>query len=259
MKIADLIRDLKLSPEGKAQLEKVLALPEVKGVDEREQARDIEKRRELIAKLGAIPGSHKAAIAIAGKNCAAAVAHVDSVSRELIAARLKYAAMAAAALAIETSSTTQCLEIERELRDGADSRLADFRFAFDQLADNVRNKIAVSGYRSQRNIFGQRETILVTNVAEVTSTRESIADAIADLDAMALAALTRDQVSKRLIDWCEKLSVPLAGFNLAPPILSVTGELVWDHKNPTTAARDAAILLQEEAFARDGSQGVADA
>ena len=254
MKIANLIADLgaKISPAARAELHHIIKTPEFEAIREREENRVIEHRLALIASMKKIPSEHKAAIAHAEKQCIATTARIETLHHEAIAARAAHVAANAAAMAAELAPRVALLEAEKELRRTADPRLGDFIFILDgKIDDRIRNSWKFTEFRTQNKWTGQGIAVIESNMQDIVAARAVLQDSIAELDAMRLEAVTRDEVTKRLNKMSASLTTVLTPFDLAPPVLNELGEVIWERKTPSFEAMQAANLAP-----KDGSKWV---
>lgn len=226
MKLYTLIHELKLGTVAKKELEDVLSLPEVQAVLGREEHATIEKRKMLIADLAELPRKYAKRKQEAEAIIRDTVRRVESLEENLKKTRDDLHLSRAAAGAIEAHQQRETWDLQAELRDGSDPRLADFWRLLDQLDGAVRVALSIWPEAGKKNFFGGREpTIIHSNVSDMEAARNTIADAKRDCETMGFQALTRQEISERLTRWTHKLEEPLAVFGLQPPGVDERGEV----------------------------------
>lgn len=242
MEIENFIKDLnaKLTAAGRTELQNILKLPEVDAIRGREEGREIEERRTLIERMKKAPGEHKAALAQAEKNAIAAVALIEKLHREMLAAKATHLAANAAFLSAELAPKQIMFDAEKELRRTADPRLGDYIFYLGEIDERVRHCCRITSVRVLTDFTGQRVNRYESNTAEVVAARAVLQDSIAELDAMQLEAVTRDEVMKRLNNMTVGLAGVLIQFELAPPRLNEFSHVKWDRIGLSREALEAA-------------------
>lgn len=250
MNFDQVIKDLTapLSPATRAE---VLNLQELLAIRARLGAEKNEHRKTLVALREKIPGNGAPEIAKAGKGCAATTTRVELAKRELTAAQEAHKVASAVFMAAELAPAVALLEVEKELYRTADDRLGDGIFQLKQIDNQVRNEWRFTEFRTQNKWTGQGLTIVESNMQDIVATRAVLQDSIAELDAMRLAAVTRDQVTEHLRKLFASLTQWLTQFDLAPPVLNEVGEVEWVRRTPSLEAMQAANLAP-----KDGSKWI---
>lgn len=224
MKIAHLIKNLKLDDEGKKELDSILALPEVESILNREESTKIEKRKALIAELNGLPKKFEKRKIEAEHTAVEAAGRVGALTENLRRAKEDYNLAQAAAGALAAQQQRETWHLQQQLRDGADTRLQEFWRLLGEVDGAIR--IALSVWPEKRkDWFGKPETVIHSNVEEMEAARAVIKAAIDDIESMSFEALSRSEVSERLASWTHKLEGPLRPFGMQPPGLDESDEV----------------------------------
>lgn len=224
MQLTKLIDHLKLPKDARADLERVLDLPEVKAVLGREEAATVEHRRELIKRFADVPAKHQKAIAQATKAAINAADRLKNAEAELWAA--KQASIDANNI---VSHVAHLPEVERaeilaELQEGRDRRLDDMWRHLSNLDDQVRHLIRVYP-QVHRLMFGEKEVKYLDNRSEVESARAALAKGLERLKELAISAITQQEVTEALAEIIHSLAEPLAALEIDTPHLNEHGEV----------------------------------
>ena len=226
----------KLTGRKLAAVEALLDSPAASKALETAESKIHTRRRELIAALKIVEEPHKAPMLAAqqayeagrDRRIAAEIAYRSAIEDE---GRLFGLSHASNHVLVRARA-----EIETELRETADPRIADFEF-FLSTAD--------SGARASLNILMEvvlttgnkgRTGIPVTNVAEVEAARDVIAACRAECAQMRESlALTYAEITTRFESMRDKLKAPLGALELSPPFLTEDGAvrapLRWAARN----------------------------
>ncbi len=234
MTIRNLVESLKLTGKAKDELGRVLALPEVQGILGREEASLVAKRAELVERLENTPGQFSKRKQETTRALSAAMSACDKAEQALRDAKNQIDHARANARATEFAEASQAGEIKAELFAGRDPRLVDYLTAITNIEGSVRVALTVWPEVSPRDMWGHKETVVRSNVNEMNAALDLIREVRLDIDRMSYEALTREQVSKRLMHWTEALQPALKPFSLIAPSLDEAGE-VTTSRRPTIA------------------------
>lgn len=226
--IRTLLDSLKLPAAERKTVADLLAVPEVEAVMNREEARELGHRRSLAKQLTDAPAKHARAIADSARNAHKARERHDAALMEMRAATEALCHMDQLARGAGLTLASEQEALRRELREGRDKRLDDVHFHLTYLDDTVRALVTVWPVVEPSDAYvshGNRSVRYAGNLEDVKSTRRLLAGALAEIDAMTLAALSHAEVTERLASICAKLAEPLASFELSPPTINELGEV----------------------------------
>ena len=252
--IQSLISELsaKLSPRGKDELARLVATPEAEEMLRRDESKTVAERKLLAQRLAACPGRYAKAQAEAGVRAGAAALAIEAAQKQLADARDEVVAATAQALAASTGAADETLELERELRDGADARLETFALHCEDLCGMARHLLVAQPIAKRNWVSGERWTEVATNEPEVQACRDALTTAASTARAMRLEALE----SLAVIEWIQQalssLEPLLQPFRLDLLSLDENGNLTRDKTMPRRQVINAAIR------ANGGSPDVAD-
>ena len=120
-------------------------------------------------------------------------------------------------------------EIENALRSGAEDRLPEARTLLLNIDEAVRHKLECVPTGVGTSLFGwggeSNEPRYVSNHDKVLPARAAIADAVAELAGLELAAVSYSEVSMALSEMFERLAKPLGRVELNPPQMDNEGQI----------------------------------
>ncbi|MBI3528214.1 MAG: hypothetical protein HY067_09610 [Betaproteobacteria bacterium] len=189
------------------------------------EAKEVRTRQGLVTHLQAIPGIFEERRRNALKRAEKAAIDLQTAKDRLKQCNdeCQEAAMGAYGMELKEGEATR--EIVLKLREGADHRLADYRFFLDCLRDELISRMEFGTLRQKNYETGEVRSIEISNVKEVTSLRlilEKNKNVLWDWE---LEALTSAEVTERLQTMGSKLEKPLRQFELKPPRL-MNGEVL---------------------------------
>ncbi|MBZ0090962.1 MAG: hypothetical protein K8F27_01875 [Sulfuricellaceae bacterium] len=222
MQLANLIKNLKLGPDAREELDRVLALPEVEAILSREEHKTIAHRRELMKKLAGVPGRHSKSIEIANRKLAEAHHLAEKLEAELIEAKAAHRMAGMLADGAKREQENEQAELVAELHAGRDRRLDDLYLALDKLADQARGLVRIWP-QTYKSPLGSREVRYVGNSVEVEDARSSILAAQRKLEAFALGSMTRQEITDSMAEICANLVKPLDALDLVAPSIDESG------------------------------------
>lgn len=222
--LSNLINNLKLNSVSKAELDKLLALPEVSAILSREEKSKIDRRKELISNLHQLPNIHKKHIEERGKKAVDSRNLCARLERELRAAKIENSTNEMQSMFADQQMKTKQREIYTELVSGRDLRIDDLYIQFSRQLDLVRNLIDVRFF-SQKNGFGTVEIKIYDNTVEVTTAIKEISACMIKLDQLVYSPLSRLQITDELAEMCSGLKDILSDLNLTPPSINEHGEV----------------------------------
>ena len=252
--VATLIAELKvkLGDRARDELDRLVASPEGQALLERDEAVLIAERAALVKRLAACPGKFKQAQAAAGRRAEAAALAVAAAQKQLVDARDGVVAAGAASLAASAGEADEKLELERELLEGADSRLETFAQHAEDLCGMARHLLVAQPVAKRNWISGERWTEVLTNAVEVDAARNALMQAALTSRGMRLQALD----SRSIVEWLQAtlsdLEPLLRPFRLDLLSLDENGVLQRDKTMPRRLTINSAIR------AAGGSPDVSD-
>ncbi len=225
---------LRLTARQRASLDAIISSQAAqKAVDEVEGKR-LAERRALVASLRELEAQAAKETPSAAEEKRAADADLRRLEAALPMARQRV--VDAANLVHRAERTKARGKLERQLRDGADSRIRDWRYYLEALAN-----AASAGFRSTANFHltvAGRQLVTTTNADDVKRLRTALAECIATTHRLELEPLGYGEVTSALAEMGERLQAPLSKLWLNPPQLARDGEvgrpLPWAEGLPST-------------------------
>ena len=241
--VATLIAELKskLGERARDELDRLVSSPEGESLLRRDEEKIIAERKMLAQRLAACPAKYVVAQVAAGKRSAAAAKALADAESALRVARDEVVSATAQAHAADGGEADERLELERELRDGADARLETFALHCEDLAGMARHLLVAQPVAKKDWITGERWTEVVTNRTEVDAARDALTTAASTARGMRLQALE----SVAVIEWIQQalssLEPLLQPFRLDLLTLDVNGVLQRDKTMPRRLTINSAI------------------
>lgn len=225
---------LKLTPRQRTSLDAIIKSPLAERAIAEAEAEKVTERRALAARLRELES-------LAAKEAPAAAAEKQEADTELQKAQAAMPLLVQRA--VDAANRLRLVErhkargkVERELRDGSDPRLKDWRHYLEALAGYAANAFRSAPHK-EITPFGLR-TVVATNADEVSAARAVLGECIARANLLELAPLSYLEVSAALTEMGERLQGPLAALQLNPPQLANDGEvgrpLPWADGRPMT-------------------------
>jgi hypothetical protein len=233
MKIPNLLKELKLSKVAREELDKVLALPEVKSVFKRDEDEALTQRAAAVAALAAVPKKYARQLDEATKIVITAAKCLEDAKAKVPQQQQEYTAASAAVNAVETAQRLEDFYLREELREGADSRLTEFVLNLRVINDLVRAEWRLIEYKlSQSTYFGPSHSIeFLSNDDEIKQIREAIAKAMTACEQMQFEAVSGDDVAQRLTTFSQELEpmiTKLSEGRIVVPWIDAGGHVVMD-------------------------------
>jgi hypothetical protein len=198
-------------------LEQLAGAPEVRALVEREAAKVVEQRRELVKSLQALDTKefHDKQVAAQAK-INRVEARIAEAKAALAAAFSEHLAATGEAMAVSAPVEHARHKLLRQLRESADPRIAKFIDKVNELyyGDRTRFLAATSPVSEKNYVTGGKNIRYVSNVDDVTEVRQEFLDAKHYAEQLQLEALSGDEVRERLTAWCDRLNPRLRSFNL---------------------------------------------
>lgn len=214
-----------LSQQDEREIRTLLASKEFEQIYLRAESEILDQRRALVKKLATLASRHDAGIETASNAVVAAAEKTRQAQAQLDAAKAAEKLAREEARRLETAKRADDFEIRKALTDGRDERLDDFWRIASSCRDKVRNLATVTGMRTERNVLGGRHTTYETNTEQVKAAMALIDEVQADLDRMALDAISRADVSEALTRHSHALAAALLPFDLEYPELDEHGDV----------------------------------
>ena len=232
--IQSLITELstKLSPRARDELSRLVATPEAAALLERDEESILASRRLLTKRLVEVAPKFAAAQAAAGKRADAAAKALADAEIALHAARDELVAATAQSIAASSGEADEKLELERELRDGADARLETFAQHAEDLCGMARHLLVAQPIAKRNWISGERWTEIATNAPEVQACRDALTTAAGTARGMRLQALESMAVTEWMQGTLASLEPLLRPFRLDLLTLDESGNLTRDKSVP---------------------------
>ena len=241
-----------LTPRARDELDRLIASPEAEALLARDEEKIIAERAALVKRLVEVGPKFAAAQVAASKRSAAAATALAEAESALRAARDELVASTAQSLAASSGEADETLEIERELREGADARLEQFAQHAEDLSGMARHLLVARPIAKRNWVSGERWTEVVTNADEVDAARAGLMRAAGTARSMRLQALD----SRSIVEWLQatlaSLEPLLRPFRLDLLTLDENGVLTRDKTMPRRQVINASIR------ANGGSTDVAD-
>ena len=241
--IATLVAELKvkLGDRARDELDRLVASPEGEALLRRDEESILASRRLLTKRLVEVGPKFAAAQVAAGKRGEAAAMALHAAESALHAARDEVVSATAQALAAQTGEADERQEIERELRDGADPRLAELAGHCDELAGVANSSFATRPVASRDWATGRITTETVTNRAEVLAAREALRAVGADAMRLQLEALTTHEITERIQTHLSALEPLLAALGMLVLSIDEAGRLKRERIVPNRVLANQAI------------------
>lgn len=237
MKFRNLLAELRLSRVAREELDQVLAIPEVEQIIGREEEQELAERAELVKHMTNLPGKFENRIQEAVEAAKMATRRHEAAEKELVAARQAMFAAQAAAAALDREQNAERFEIERQLVEGADSRLDEFIHHLGRAESFIGASFQVTSIYTEKSwLTGERNTVTETNLEAIQTARVLLNDAIRDCEAMRLEAISSVDVAERLTAWFHKLCPVVEQFKVHLPYIDAAGHVVIE--NPKRSFRE---------------------
>ena len=235
-----------LSPASRDQLDRLRTSPEADAIFGREAEELAAERTALVATLAGLPKRFAALHATAEMQIIADVGLVEVARLALVAAEARLAASKGIADQHEHTERTARFEAERDLRESADPRLAQFATDCDDLSQLANSAFHARIALGTKNWMGQKAAEWVTNGVAVTASRVALKAASDDARSMQLLVLSRQDVADRLNVHIHALGPMLEPMRLYVLTLDQHGNLIRDR------SRKSAELLKDAILATGG-------
>ena len=241
--IATLIAELKLKLGERArdELSRLIATPEAEEMLARDEAKTVAERAALAKRLVEVGPKFAAAQVAAGTRGEAAAKALHAAEGALRAARDEYAEACRVALSADVGESTERLELERALREGADPRLAELAGHCDELSGVANSCFAHRPVASRDWATGRITTETVTNRAEVMAAREALRAVGADALRLQLEPLTTLEVTEQIQAHLLALEPLLAALGMLVLSLDESGRLKRERIVPNRVLANQAI------------------
>lgn len=223
MKLKKLIDDLKLSVEAKGEIDRIISLPEVQKVLDREDDRTLAHRVELRRQLAAIPAEHRKAEEDASRRAAAARQKVRELDEALLRAKWEESAANTAAYASALSCRSDEQRVLDTLYAGRDKRLDDLKHhldaALDQAGSDLRYWVDGGPSRWDPRRHGSNAETVRAAVVELRKLQDEIHD-------LCHQAVSRSETSDRMRAICAKVQAAIDPLHIVGPTIDEHGEVI---------------------------------
>ena len=231
----------KLTPRARDELDRLIASPEAEALLARDEESILASRRLLTKRLAEVAGKFAAAQDAAGRRAEAAAMALRAAEGALHAARGELVASTAQALAAQTGEADERQEIERELRDGADPRLAEFSTHALDLDGLVNNCFAAYPVVTRHWLSKEKAIEIISNRDQILEVRGLLKTASADALRAQLDPMTTLDVTELLQAHLSALRPLLAPLNLHLLDIDEHGNLTRDRTKPRRQLANEAI------------------
>ena len=241
--VATLIAELKLKLGERArdELDRLVSSPEGESLLRRDEEKIVAERRLLAQRLAEVGPKFAKAQAAAAVRAEAAATALHAAESALHAARDEHVAACAQSIAASSGEADERLELERELREGADARLETFALHAEDLCGMARHLLVAQPIAKRNWVSGERWTEVLTNAVEVDAARDALMQAASTARGMRLQALD----SHTIVEWIQgtlsDLEPLLRPFRLDLLSLDENGNLTRDKSVPRRVLINASI------------------
>ena len=242
----------KLTPRARDELSRLIASPEAEALLARDEEKIVAERKLLAQRLAACAGRYAKAQAEAGVRSDAAAKALADAESALRVARDGYAEACRVALSADVGEANERQELERELRETADPRLAELAGHCDELGGVANSCFAHRPVASRDWATGRITTETVTNRAEVLAAREALRAVGADALRLQLEPLTTHEVTERIQAHLSALEPLLGALGMLVLSIDEAGRLKRERIVPNR------ILANRAIRAAGGSTDVSD-
>ena len=241
--VATLIAELKvkLGDRARDELDRLVASPEGQALLERDEAVLIAERAALVKRLAACPAKFAAAQAEAGKRAETAAKALHAAESALHAARDEVVSATAQNLAADVGEANERQELERELRETADPRLAEFSAHALDLDGLVNSCFASYPVVTRHWLSKEKSTEIISNRDQILEVRGLLKTASADALRAQLEPMTTLDVTELLQEHLSTLRPLLAPLNLHLLDIDEHGNLTRDRTKPRRQLANEAI------------------
>ena len=171
---------------------------------------NLTRRASLIEQLPRIDMAYAAACLVAEREAEAAAARLARAKQELMDAERNVITTWSRGEGMKVPPQRERAEIENALRSGAEDRLPEARTLLLNIDEAVRHKLECVPTGVGTSLFGwggeSNEPRYVSNHDKVLPARAAIADAVAELAGLELAAVSYSEVSMALSEMFERLA-----------------------------------------------------
>lgn len=223
MKIRNFISELKLGLDAKREVERVLQLPEVKAIFEREEGADIEARKNLIKQLKAIPASYEKRLIDAARQHSLAKERLQKAQTELQEARQEEARLDMVLYGLENAKSLETMNLLKEIQAGRDKRIDTVYLAVSNLKGLIPGFIRLGIQSGWTYRHGGK---LISNCDLILYSTAILQDCLEEVGDMAVSALTYDEATGKLKSICAKAQRAAKAFGLNAPVINERGEVV---------------------------------
>lgn len=239
-KINKILDGLKITKTDRAELNRLIARPEVQNVLMADEQEQIKHRKSLLKELALIPRKVAEAAALVGKDAEIAVKRFGQAEAEYKAAQ---AELTRARLAAHYAGYRESLRenvIKYELLAGADPRIADYRFEIDNMLGRLCMKMQYWIAHTPNNWAGGGDKVMFSNSDDVAAVRTALEKSLVTLQELQLSAVTGYEITQALKDLTHTLRDPLSKLDMHPPTLDKNGKVIPPKRDGER------VILEEE-------------
>jgi hypothetical protein len=221
----NILNTLRLTERKRQVLDQLLSSDQADKILTEREAKTLVERRELIAIIEAAPAKYVKAKAAADKRCAVACKAVDDSLEAVKVARAELNAANAEAMAAQ-GDKAEIADAQKRLLATADPRLVDARRELWTLHARTKMQLIFLPYK-ERNVFGYTPTSDAGNLTECNIAWAVLKESISQVEALRLAAASRDEITKALQQIIADTRGPLEAIGLKTFALDAELEVVY--------------------------------
>ena len=248
----NLLNDVKkrLSFEGAAELDKFVASPAIKEIVERDEVRELDKRRALIVEMAALPAKSEKLRAAAAETASKAEARLSDARAEFHAATEAHSAAFNCAYGSAASAQGDVYRIQKILGAGADPRLQHFIDAVNWLNNSFVRHACVTWPTEQKNwVTNEITTIFDSNIVVIRELMATMRAAISEAQEMQMAAVSWAEVTALIRGWLARINPGLKSLGIDIVTLGDDDSIKVQKHLPTLEVLDN-VVLQAGGFGR---------
>ena len=230
-----------LTPRARDELDRLIASPEAEEMLRRDEDKIVAERKTLVKRLAEVAGKFAAAQDAAGRRAEAAAKALADAESALRVARDGYAEACRVALSADVGEANERQELERELREGADPRLAEFSTHALDLDSLVNSCFAAYPVVTRHWLSKEKAIEIISNRDQILEVRGLLKTASADALRAQLEPMTTLDVTELLQEHLSTLRPLLAPLNLHLLDIDEHGNLTRDKTIPQRLRVNTAI------------------